>query len=107
MKDPLRYYLAEGMMCMYIFPDPNGTEKICGNFNTIDAIRKNVLVVNFGDKRCIMIDRVIYPVSNEFFLNYGTHCQSETDALVKCVQWEEATKACTVYFEGISGHLAS
>lgn len=99
MKDPLRYYLAEGWMCLFFFIDGEG------KFNVMHRKCQLLSGKVSMDPDKIVVDGVAYNFDNNFFMDYGTICDSREDALLKAHDWLVQTNAAYNHFQLIQNDL--
>lgn len=112
MKDPIRYYLSEGFMCLFAFTsdtafvDSDQDIKLFGNFHAVPEISKKLKVRQVGNKKWLTVDGVAYPIDNEFFKTYATLCDNEIDALERSTEWANEVIENNNYFESVRSQLS-
>lgn len=92
-------------MCVFAFKIPD-TNKVHGIYATIDAIKERVLLCEICGVKCLMVEHVIYTVSNDLFLKYGIMCDSEKDAFEKGIEWEASAVETQEDFQEIFKQLS-
>lgn len=91
MTDPLRYYLAEGFIALFYYPNLNEFGKFSGRFRNTVNVKDNISVITFNGKKCLRVLNVAYPVNSDFWLDYGIRCADEAEALAKSNEWAKET----------------
>lgn len=91
MKDPLRYYLSEGFVVLFYYPNPEVFGKFSGRYRCTDGASKKIRVVEFAGKKCLAVENVAYPICSDFWLDYGVRVENEDEAKARIIEWAKET----------------
>jgi len=91
MTDPLRYYLAEGFVAIFYFPNPEVFGKFTGFIHKTNGMKDRIRVTTFNDKKVVAVDSTAYPICSDFWLDYGVRCADEEEARAKATEWAKET----------------
>lgn len=112
MKDPLRYYLAEGWMVLFYAPDPESFGHFTGAYRHTNLMSDKLKVEEVKGKRCLVItdindknNRVAYPINSDFFLDYGIRCENEHEMKCKASEWCNEFNSFAAEFREIQKEL--
>ncbi len=99
MKDPLRYYLAEGFMCLFYAPSTETFGKFRGNYRSTVSVSNKLRVTQVLGQKCLVVENVGYPINSDFWLDYGVRCESYEEVIARCQAWADSTNAVFREFE--------
>lgn len=105
MYDPIRYYLAEGHMCLFSFRDEKTPEKLRGIYQMSEDVAGKLKLVQSESGKWLFVDKVFYPITNDFFKIYGTMCDSEDEAVFCSQAWTDDLWETCEHFDSIKKHL--
>lgn len=83
MKDPLRYYIAEGFVSIFVFPDPQTKRldyrslALTAHLNKFEIEKETLTVFGPG------YETHTYRINDDFLLDYGIVCNTKAEADAK------------------------
>lgn len=85
MKDPLRYYLAEGFMCLHHTLSEADIRFLWARMAGVNLVR----VDNIDGSQSLLIDGVLYPLTLDFAITYSTPCESDAELDATVAAWRK------------------
>lgn len=110
MKDPLRYYLAEGLLGLWCYPNPDKFGEFLGLYHgtyyLVDHVSSEYIngKLHFAAKTPAG-EKVMYKVTSDFYLDYATVCRDAEDAEARSKEFGEENEEFTEAFRDMMYEL--
>lgn len=110
MKNPLRYYVMEGLFILFYTSDPDNPGKVFAKFINCPSINDKLTVCDADGRRQLVVtspagDQTAYIVNGNFFLDYGILCENAEAIDEKIAEWKMEYKSNIKEFDKIRDGL--